>query len=51
MLFWDGNNGIARRSWARNNDAIFAIKPAMQQEPNLKVTLPNIVEDHLCGAE
>ncbi|MDA0718642.1 MAG: urocanate hydratase [Bacteroidetes bacterium] len=51
MLFWDVNNGIARRSWARNNEAIFAIKRAMQQEPNLKVTLPNIVEDHLFEAK
>ena len=51
MLFWDVNNGIARRSWARNNEAIFAIKRAMQQEPNLKVTLPNIVEDHLFEAQ
>ncbi|MDA1209534.1 MAG: urocanate hydratase [Bacteroidetes bacterium] len=51
MLFWDVNNGIARRSWARNNEAIFAIKRAMQQEPNLKVTLPNIVEDQLFEAQ
>ena len=47
MLFWDVNNGIARRSWARNEEAIFAIKRAMEVEPNLKVTLPNIVEDNL----
>ena len=47
MLFWDVNNGIARRSWARNDEAIFAIKRAMQIEPNLKVTLPNIVDDAL----
>ncbi|PZD78665.1 urocanate hydratase [Mesonia sp. K7] len=47
MLFWDVNNGIARRSWARNNEAIFAIKRAMQNEPLLKVTLPNIVSDDL----
>ena len=47
MLFWDVNNGIARRSWARNNEAIFAIKRAMEAEPNLKVTLPNIVDDQL----
>ena len=47
MLFWDVNNGIARRSWARNDEAIFAIKRAMQLEPNLKVTLPNIVDDAL----
>jgi urocanate hydratase len=47
MLFWDVNNGIARRSWARNDEAIFAIKRAMQAEPNLKVTLPNKVDDDL----
>ncbi|QCX40031.1 urocanate hydratase [Aureibaculum algae] len=49
MLFWDVNNGIARRSWARNKEAIFAIKRAMEVEPNLKVTLPNIVDDKLLG--
>ncbi|MET2985738.1 urocanate hydratase [Aureibaculum conchae] len=47
MLFWDVNNGIARRSWARNEEAIFAIKRAMEAEPNLKVTLPNMVDDTL----
>lgn len=45
MLFWDVNNGIARRSWARNDEAIFAIKRAMKVEPKLKVTLPNLAED------
>jgi urocanate hydratase len=45
MLFWDVNNGIARRSWARNKEALFAIKREMQRTPNLKVTLPNLVED------
>ena len=50
MLFWDVNNGIARRSWARNDEAIFAIKRAMQTEPNLKVTLPNIVDDDLLNS-
>jgi urocanate hydratase len=45
MLFWDVNNGISRRSWARNEGAVFAIKRAMQTEPLLKVTLPNIVDD------
>ncbi len=45
MLFWDVNNGIARRSWARNKEAIFAIKRAMQAEPRLKVTLPNVAGD------
>lgn len=47
MLFWDVNNGISRRSWARNDEAIFAIKRAMQIEPLLKVTLPNIVDESL----
>jgi urocanate hydratase len=47
MLFWDVNNGISRRSWARNTEAIFAIKRAMEVEPNLKVTLPNLVDDKL----
>ena len=47
MLFWDVNNGISRRSWARNEGAIFAIKRAMEIEPNLKVTLPNHVDDNL----
>ena len=47
MLFWDVNNGISRRSWARNEGAIFAIKRAMEVEPNLKVTLPNFVDESL----
>ncbi|CAL2092533.1 urocanate hydratase [Tenacibaculum sp. 190524A05c] len=47
MLFWDVNNGIARRSWARNEEAVFAIKRAMQAENKLKVTLPNLVDDSL----
>ncbi len=47
MLFWDVNNGISRRSWARNEGAVFAIKRAMQAEPKLKVTLPNMVNDNL----
>ncbi|WP_307453338.1 MULTISPECIES: urocanate hydratase [Chryseobacterium] len=47
MLFWDVNNGISRRSWARNEGAVFAIKRAMEAEPNLKVTLPNFVDDNL----
>ena len=47
MLHWDVNNGIARRSWARNEEAIFAIKRAMEEEPLLKVTLPNIVDEDL----
>ena len=47
MLHWDVNNGIARRSWARNEGAIFSAKRAMEQEPRLKVTLPNLVDDEL----
>ena len=47
MLYWDVNNGISRRNWARNEGAIFAIKRAMKQEPKLKVTIPNIVDDNL----
>ncbi|MGQ7946647.1 urocanate hydratase [Flavobacterium sp. WC2509] len=47
MLFWDVNNGISRRSWARNEGAVFAIKRAMEVEPLLKVTLPNLVDDKL----
>lgn len=47
MLFWDVNNGINRRSWARNEGATFAIKRAMEKEPLLKVTLPNLVDDKL----
>jgi urocanate hydratase len=49
MLHWDVNNGIARRSWARNEEAIFAIKRAMEQEPRLKVSIPNTVDDKLIG--
>ena len=45
MLFYDVNNGIARRSWARNKEATFAIKREMKRSPNLIVTLPNLVED------
>ena len=47
MLHWDVNNGIARRSWARNKGAIFAIKRAMKQNPKLKITMPNMVDDKL----
>jgi urocanate hydratase len=47
MLFWDVNNGINRRSWARNEGATFAIKRAMEKEPLLKVTLPNLVDEKL----
>ncbi len=47
MLFYDVNNGIARRSWARNKEALFAIKREMERTPNLKITLPNLVDDML----
>merc|ERR1719436_952110 len=47
MLHWDVNNGIARRNWARNDGATFAIKRAMETEPRLKVTLPEVVDDAL----
>jgi len=47
MLFYDVNNGIARRSWARNEEAIFAIKREMERTPNLKITLPNLVQENL----
>jgi urocanate hydratase len=47
MLHWDVNNGISRRSWARNEGAIFAIKRAMEVEPNLKVTVPELVDDEV----
>ncbi|MBD98550.1 MAG: urocanate hydratase [Verrucomicrobia bacterium] len=47
MLHWDVNNGVARRNWARNEGATFAIQRAMRANPNLKVTLPSIVEDEI----
>ncbi|GJM62729.1 urocanate hydratase [Persicobacter diffluens] len=47
MLFYDVNNGISRRSWARNDEAMFAIKREMERRPDLKVTLPEIVEDDI----
>jgi urocanate hydratase len=47
MLHWDVNNGVARRSWARNEEAIFAIKKEMERTPELKVTLPNIVDQEI----
>ncbi|WP_224485506.1 urocanate hydratase [Robertkochia aurantiaca] len=50
MLFWDVNNGIARRSWARNHGAEFAIQRAMEQEPGLHVTLPKKVDDQLLNS-
>jgi urocanate hydratase len=47
MLYWDVNNGIARRAWARNKPALFSIRRAMEQNPKLKVTIPNIVDEKL----
>lgn len=47
MLFWDVNNGIARRSWARNEGAMFAIKREMEKESGLKVTVPYIADDKM----
>jgi len=47
MLHWDVNNGISRRAWARNDEAVFAIRRAMEDNPALQVTLPNKVEDSL----
>jgi urocanate hydratase len=51
MLHWDVNNGIARRSWARNEEALYAIKRAMEAEPRLKVTLANRVDEQLLNME
>jgi urocanate hydratase len=45
MLFWDVNNGITRRSWARNEGAMTAVKRAMDNNPGLKITFPNLAED------
>ena len=47
MLHWDVNNGIARRSWARNDEAQFAIRRAMEAEPRLKVTIAQKADDSL----
>ena len=47
MLLWDVNNGIARRSWARNKGAISAIEREMQRTPGLKVTIPSIAADEV----
>ena len=47
MLFWDVNNGIARRSWARNSGSMDAIRREMERTPQLVVTLPNIVDDEI----
>ena len=47
MLFWDVNNGIARRSWARNESAMFAIQREMDRSEGLEVTMPSLVDDSL----
>ncbi len=47
MLFWDVNNGIARRSWARNSGSLEAIRRQMERTPGLRVTLPNFADDAL----
>lgn len=47
MLLWDVNNGIARRSWARNSGAMSAIRREMQRTPGLQVTMPNLVNDEI----
>ena len=47
MLFWDVNNGISRRAWARNDEALFAIKREMNRTPELKVTIPELVDDDI----
>lgn len=51
MLHWDVNNGIARRSWARNDEAIFAIKREMERTPKLKVTIPSIVDEAIVSGK
>ncbi len=50
MLHWDVNNGITRRSWARNKEAVFAAERAMKDNPKLKVTLPNFTDDDLINS-
>jgi urocanate hydratase len=47
MLYWDVNNGIARRSWARNDGAMFTVKKAMEKNPDMQVTIPEIPDDKL----
>ena len=50
MLYWDVNNGITRRSWARNKGAMFAAQRAMEQNPNLKITFPHLADDDLVNS-
>ncbi len=47
MLYWDVNNGITRRSWARNKGAMYAARRAMEQNPSLRITFPNVADDDL----
>ena len=47
MLLWDVNNGIARRSWARNEGAVEAIRREMERTPGLRVTLPSFADDEV----
>ena len=47
MLHWDVNNGIARRCWARNKEAMFALRREMERTPGLKVTIPYIADDEM----
>ncbi len=49
MLYWDVNNGIARRSWARNDNAMFTARRAMNERPDLQITMPHLVDDKLLG--
>jgi len=47
MLHWDVNNGIARRSWARNKEALFTLEREMKRTPGLKVTVPYLADDKI----
>lgn len=47
MLSWDVDNGIARRSWARNSGAMFTARREMERNPNLRITLPNLADDEV----
>jgi urocanate hydratase len=49
MLFYDVNNGISRRAWVRNDEALFAIKREMERTPGLKVTIPEMVDEGVLG--
>ena len=50
MLFWDVNNGIARRSWARNTGSMDAIKREMARRPDLTVTMPHLADDDIINS-